>query len=189
MNKWIVALLLMASINTATADEEIRYGWQGSYINFTIDDPDGSADSESEFNVMSVVMDYTLSRTSRILANLNLYEFDLDASTTKIGQHIETTSISSYYLHRFRWSRTFKPWLGLGLVVNMDDIDKRHRVDSDGFLVERFDDREETSIALGLIGALEFEIFDNWKTELFTEYQVPTSDTLEGLKIGFNIYF
>ena len=40
------------------------------------------------------------------------------------------------------------PWLGLGLDLSRSDYSKRHTVDSDGFLLERFSDRDETGLGL-----------------------------------------
>lgn len=189
IRKLVLGICLASLALGVGAEEKPKYGWTPGYINYSVDDPNGSTESASELHLLGASYIFPISQISRIMGAVNIYDFDLKSSTSNIGQQVETISFSAYYQYRFRWSRNFKPWFGVGLVTNMDKFTKRHRVDSDGFLVETFPDREDTNMNLGLLASYEWDVNSSISMDFNIEYMVPLSESLEGLKFGVSVYY
>ncbi len=189
IRKLVLGVCLASIALGVGAEDKPKYGWSPGYISYSVDDPNGSTESAGELQLLGASYIYPFSRTSRVLGAINIYDFDLKSSVTDVGQKVETISFSGYYQYRFRWSRTFKPWLGAGLVTNMDKFSKRHRVDSDGYLVESFPDREDTNLNLGLLASYEWDVNSSISMDFNIEYIMPLSNSLEGLKFGVSVYY
>ncbi len=189
MKKIISLILLSYLVTTGYAKDEIRYGWSPSFVALSIDDPDGNTNSSSELQLLGGTVIYPLSRSTRTLVSLSLYDFELDAGVNKIGQGVESLSIAGSYQWKFKMSRKFKPWLGVGLNINMDELTNRHTIDQDGYLAQTYTDREETSIGINLGASHEWDISDGILMGLNIEYLIPLGESLEGFKIGMSLYY
>ena len=186
----LISLLLIASQSAiARQGNDLVYGYYPKMAFLGVDDPDGDTDTSSDLQAFGVVVLYKLERDTRIMATLNIYDFELSPGFNQIGQDVETTSFAVFYQSQFKLGRSFKPWLGAGPVFNIDEFTNRVDTDSDGFLNETFSDREETTIGLGLIASQEWELNDSFSLGLNFEYQIPLDESLEGFTIGFSVLY
>ncbi len=188
MKKGIFAVLIVISSN-AIAEDSISYAWTPKFVTFQVNDPDGSTETSSVLQLLSATVKYKTSRDTQIISEGTYYDFELDASTSKIGQQVKTISLATYYESRLKWGRDFKPWAGVGLVINMDEFSKRHTIDKDGFLAQQFPDQSGTNFALAARLTNTWEINRDMGIGFSIGYQLPLSDTLEGVDIGFSLNF
>lgn len=190
---WLLALLcaltVIATINSAHARNEIKFGWEPAFRSLSIEDPNGPTGSESGLDALTVAVALQHQRDDRYLVMLGRSEFSLEGSQTEIGQNVESLSVSAYYKHRLRLSDGFKPWLGAGPVISIDEATGRFTVDQDGFLAQRFPDRDDTGVGLGLALSHEWAASPTWELGFTTEYIAPLSDSLQGFRFGLTIYY
>ncbi len=185
-----IVLLLLASFSTyAERESTIRIGYSPRIINLSVDDPDGNTNSSSEAQYLGAMVLYEMSRNKRLYSYLALYDFALDPGVDKTGQDVESTSFGFYYQSNFKLSRSFKPWLGVGGVVNVASFTNRLTVDSDGYIENTYSDRDDTAISLGLSASNEWKLNDSLSWGINVEYLYPLGETLEGFTASLNIIY
>ncbi|MCP5005400.1 MAG: hypothetical protein GY941_15905 [Planctomycetes bacterium] len=185
----IIFLILSNAITQASAESSIRFGYMPRFINYSVNDPDGSTDTASEIQALGGMIAYKLGRGSRIFSYMSIYDFDIDYGFNKIGQTVESTSFGIYYQSEFKFSRTFKPWLGLGGAINIDEFTNRADTDSDGFLLNTYPDRDGVYTSLGFLASQEWSISDSLSLGINFEYLIPISETFEGFSINFSLIY
>ncbi|MCP4492571.1 MAG: hypothetical protein GY820_35485 [Gammaproteobacteria bacterium] len=185
----LVTLMILLSSNVKAVESDIRVGYLPSLVNLGVDDPNGSTNTASEVQYLGAMAIYEMSRNDRLYAYITLYDFELDAGQNKIGQEVESTSLAIYYQSNFKLSRSFKPWLGAGAVINIASYTNRYDTDIDGYLLNNYADRDDTSVSLGLSASKEWEFNDSFSWGLNLEYLVPIGDTLEGFTVGVSLIY
>ncbi len=185
----LILLLFAMQFNLHARENKYIYGWSPKVALLSVDDPDGNTETSSDAQLLSGFLFYSLDRDTRVAAIVTKYDFELAPGFGKIGQDVESTSIAIFYQSQFKWHRHFKPWLGIGGVFNFDKFTNRVTTDEDGFLVGSYDDREETTVNLGLIASKEWSISDTFELGLNIEYLVSLGDTLEGFTVGMSFLY
>jgi len=102
-------------------------------------------------------------RNSRFWVQGQYHSLDFEGSKTESGQTVSGFEVAVLYQSKFRLSRHFKPWLGIGLSVAALEFKDSFITDNQGFLAQRFDDTSETGLAVDL----NFTTKKDW----FKEYQ------------------
>jgi len=180
----LVALLLVVS---PLSNAETRFGVGVTQGNYSVEDPDGSADSTTEASIFGVVT-MPMSRNwpdYRYWFQVEHKSFELDASTSEVGQDVTSTSLSAIIQRSFSVSSDFRPWLGLGAGAGINDYDGRHTIDEDGFLKDRFDDRSNTSMYLILNAGISFRKLDNGVfIGTSINYERPIDDGIESTNLN-----
>jgi len=180
----LVALLLVVS---PLSNAETRFGVGVTQGNYSVEDPDGSADSTTEASIFGVVT-MPMSRNwpdYRYWFQVAHKSFELDASTSEVGQEVTSTSLSAIIQRSFSISSDFRPWLGLGAGAGINDYEGRHTIDEDGFLKDRFDDRSNTSMYLILNAGISFRKLDNGVfIGTSINYERPIDDGIESTNLN-----
>ena len=153
------------------------------YSGITVEDPNGPTDSTNQFSLVLVAI-IKVDKISRIYSELGQYDFKLDAGTDKIGQKVGGYFYSGYYQRRFRITRNFKPWLGVGMAVNYLDFTARHNIDSDGYLSAVYPDRKGAVFNLGVNANYSFELSRRWDFDVFLGYLHPIGDSIKSFRYG-----
>jgi len=166
----------------AENDDEPIYsvGYSPTYFaNLIIDDPDGPTKKTTYFSLTSLSMLLRVSRTERLLTQLVYYDFKLDASSTDIGQRIDGYSFTGIYQKKFRLTRRFKPWFGIGMSANYYEITSRHTVDADGYLLTSHPNRKTDSLSYIINAGYTHEMSDAWDIDFNVNYVSPFDKGLE----------
>jgi len=180
-----VFCLLIPFLSHAEPGNSIKFGWAPFFSpNLTVDDPDGSADSSQEFVALSAVAMFPFGRDNRWVTNVTKYDFTLDASTSDVGQDVKSITVAGFYQWRFRLSRYFKPWVGLGPQIEFSDKTARHTLDSDGFLAQTFSDQDSVAYAAGFNASHEWQLSDHIDVGVNAEYMFSIVDAIEGGSFG-----
>ncbi len=163
MHKYIL-LIFILSFNSVHADEGDsvfkNIGFGPTIFSLSPEDPDGSTESEFSVSLFNVFYLMDLGRDTRLFTNLSYIDYSVSASASDIAQDVSRYSVSAIYQTRFRPSRSFKPWLGIGLSFSSEEFTKRYTVDSDGFLLQSYKDRSDSGVALELDFTNDVTLFD-----------------------------
>ncbi len=155
----LIGLFSVILITPSLSYANDTFNW-GVYIkagNYGVEDPDGEADEEFTYSP-GLKFTFPVSRRGKQLVVSGEYiDFDLDASTEYVGQEVNGYRLSGGYEHQFNLARSLKVWGGITLNIDTFTFDGRHTIDQDGYLAQRYEDLEETS--LGVSGYL-FTVFD-----------------------------
>lgn len=143
----------------------------------------------TDVNVLSGLMIINAGRSSRYWIQAQYHSLDFEGSQTQIGQQVSGFDVAAIYQSKFRLSRHFKPWLGMGLSVTALEFKDRFITDNQGFLVQRFDNTTETGLAVDFNFTVDTDWFDDYGTGFSLRASVPVNDVLGKIEAGFYITF
>ena len=140
-------------------------------------------------NLLSGLLIVNSGRSSRFWVQAQYHSLDFEGSETEIGQSVSGFDVAVLYQSRFRLSRHFKPWLGIGLSVAALEFKDRFTTDNQGFLAQRFDDTSKTGLAVDLNFTTQTDWFKDYNTGFSLRVSLPTNDVLAKVEAGFYITF
>ena len=107
-----------------------------------------------------------------------MYYFDtsLEATSTDIGQNISSFGVRFSLQKSFRLTKSWSPWFGAGVDVSSTKYSARHTMDSEGFLLQQFDDRDEIGVSLLVNFVSEWVLHKEWSFAAKLEQSIPLSD-------------
>jgi hypothetical protein len=180
------------SIHTAAIDmpeNTARFGYALGMARLSIDDPDGATDTVTEVQPITFTYTNWLNGGYRYWSELYYQQTSLDASTTAIGQDIAQYGLRFSVQRNLPMGDNWTPWLGLGLDLSRSDYSKRHTVDSDGFLLERFSDRDETGLGLVINLVTEWGLRDDWYLSAKLEQIIPLGNGLKATSLSIGVLY
>ena len=151
--KVLVCALLLTTITSvvhASSYQKTRFGASVNFGNLSVEDPNGESESKSELfisGIMTLPMDRNYPEW-RYWFDATYKSFELAPSISNIGQQVSSFSISAVAQRGLNVSSEFRPWLGIGLNLSLDDYENRFLVARDGFISERFSNRSETNLGI-----------------------------------------
>ncbi|MBI3775097.1 MAG: hypothetical protein HY273_06020 [Gammaproteobacteria bacterium] len=153
---WTAALAGVAQAGTlGLPDNTARIGYSAGPAYISIDAA-RSAPNKTWSAVQSLIYtDWFLAGT-RYWAALRYQQADFDAGVNKTGAHLTSYGARLSVQNSFRVTESFSPWLGFGLDITQNNYSKQFRVDSDGYLAERFAARSTLSSGVVLNAATEW---------------------------------
>ena len=170
---WLIAM------SNAQAE---RFAWMPSYSSVSVSDPDGN--TKDFTGLLPFEFSYIGDgKRSRIVWGAAFYDFNIDATTSNIGQDITGFEVNGVWAHKWAASRSFKPWLGIGFSASVLEFTSRHTIDTDGFLNQNFEDREDTIVNVILNATHEWSINKTFYWGVSLEYKVPIGDGLDILAL------
>ena len=143
----------------------------------------------STVNPLSGILIINSGRSSRYWIQGQYHSLDFKGTETELGQSVSGFEVALIYQSKFRLSRHFKPWLGVGLSVSALEFTDRFITDNQGFLAQRFDDKKETGLAVDFNFTTETDWFKDYDTGFSFRVSVPTNDVLAKVEAGFYITF
>lgn len=193
MKKTSLALAFLAfSGGVVAKDFDYAIGASVNYANIKYEDNDGMTATETFVLPIRLFGELELDRTNKIQSGWRMVDFSLDATTSgDMGATFEGDQFDASWLHQLRLGRNFKPWIGAGVRISMVDVIGKHEIDTEGFLVQRFEPVSDTVLS-GLVQAYyEFPIGrSGWFIDASATYEAPVSgDGLAGFGAGVGIKF
>lgn len=184
------ALVVLSSVAQARSYSEFRVGLAMGLSSTSVNDPAGDVSTESEFDPFYIISTYSLDRRDgRIWLGLQKQEVDFTPSTSKVGFESSRNLMELMYQHRFAFTESLSPWVGLGVGVSQAEYLGRHTVDSDGFNDLLYRDREETQYAVLLNASNEWELSYRFSMGLMGRWEAPIDGGFEGFFAGVNVFY
>ncbi|WP_455223072.1 hypothetical protein [Kaarinaea lacus] len=159
-------------------DNTAKIGYGAAYAYLQVDDPDG--DTNPEWKVQPVNLIYSDWLFGDIKQWTEVYYFDtsLDAGSNDIGQNISSFGVRFSMQKSFRLTKSWSPWFGGGVSISSTKYSARHTRDSEGFLLQRFDDRDEFGVSVLLNFVSEWVLDQEWSLAAKLEQSIPLSDDI-----------
>ena len=194
MRKTAIGLIAMCVMGSAYArDDTFEFDWglYGKAGSYSVEDPNGSAADEFAFMPGAKITFPFSRRGKQFVGGVELIEFSLDASESNLGQDVSGYRVWGGYEHRFNISRSFKFWGGIGLTLDSVSFEKRHTIDEDGFLKERFDDRDEaySGLTVYALSTIDVGRRSGWEPALGVYIDQPFGDGVSSIGGTFQINF
>lgn len=184
-----VFLLVMLTVGVAGADTMVGYT-PGAFL-MLIDDPAGDTDDEIQAVPFSISLVHDLNNKTRIYTTFSYIDAaEVDASPSNVGQEVTGYQLTATWQHIIKFSHALKFYIGIGAGVTQVDFEKRHLVDSDGFLVQSFADREETSFGVVVNLSREWALSERFHLGADIGYlQDVTGDGISGPRASLGIFY
>lgn len=187
--KRILSIFLFLIAFNAHA-ESFGFGYCPSAFSMDVDDPDGSAESASGVNALGFCAKYDQSKVDRFFFMLERFDFELDASTSEIGQDVQSTQYTLLYQRNLKLSRELNRfYVGGGGFFGDFSASSRYTVDSDGYLKEAFASRDESDYGLALSVGADWELSETFDLGANAIYQHSLNDGLSGFRIGITLFY
>lgn len=174
----ILSTFAMRTANSAPLglpENTAKIGYGVGAIYLVVDDPDGDTKNDWAFQPLTLIYSDWLISDIRYWSEGYYYKAVLDATDTDIGQDIQRYGIRFSAQKSFRIAKYWAPWFGGGFDVSNIDYSVRHTKDDDGFLIEKFPDRSELSVALLLNLVSEWSLARDWSISVKLEQSIPIS--------------
>ena len=167
----------------------VQFGF-GTNLNLvSVNDRQGDTDSQFSAQSGSIyVTDWFLGET-RYLGELYISKYLFEAEGNKTGEQVDSKGARFSVQYHGQHNKYFAPWYGVGIDISRTDFTKRHKVDSDGFLVREYDDLNKGSFNL------IFNMMQSWSISADVdlgaklEYSVPLGQTVNGFSASMLIIF
>ena len=187
---WVLVGVL-ASAAALADDSKWSYGATLKAGSYSVEDGDGSTNAKTAY-VPGLKLVYDLEgRGRRVFAGIDFLNFDLDGSTSAIGQDVSGYSLTAGYEQRFNLARYVKLWLGAGLSANSVDFTNRYKVADDGFLGATYPDHSENYLGGIVTASTEFDLLesDNWKFGVGGFALMPFGDGVKGAGLLLSVTY
>jgi len=175
--------------STSHAEEKVfRVGLMPAISTFNIIDPFGPTATGNGFSLLNAVGILDVGRDSRLIGSVGYDKFTLGASASNIGQDVARTGGSVSYQSMFRFTREFKPWVGVGLGVASESYKTRYTLSSGGNSVPASPpERSVNNIFAVLNISTEWQVNKTFDMGVHLQYEHPSGDGTKTLRIGIYI--
>jgi hypothetical protein len=178
-----------AAVPLGMPESTAKIGYSAGYVVVSVDDPDGDTETATGGQPAGLVYTDWLFGDFRHWTELYYYGATLDASPNNIGQDVKRYGLRFSLQKSFRLIEKWAPWFGLGLDVSQAKYTVRYTKTDDGFLDQKFDDRDEVAVSLLVNAVSEWSIARDWSVALKLEQSIPlSSDVTEFLVSGTVLY-
>ena len=185
----LLLLVLIVSAPATAAKNDTGYGYLGSALWTTVDDPDGKGDSQSAVAPLGLFYAFEGGRDLRYHVALSYLSGQVDNGAGTVNQDFTSLILGAALQTRWRFARTWKPWVGAGITVLDSEFTDRFVTDKDGFLLARYADRSETGYAVTLTASQYWDIGRTVRVGLEALADIPISTDLRRLGVGVSVLF
>jgi len=172
------------STSIVGAAENFTYGFYPGAGSYYISSSEGDSESKVVFQPLDFFATYRIDRDSRLWVELGSFDDDFTASISEIGLQAKSIDFTVQYQSRYRVSKSFKPWFGIGAVFSDTEYTNRHLVDQNGFLAQTFESIESSQTAL-IVSMMLISKFDFGDLIYGISYKSSLDDGVSG--VGFNV--
>jgi len=171
---------------TTHAADTWRFGVLPNVAGYTVNDPNGPTDTRAGLSP-ALLMLVDMGRDARLMAQVVHDSFQLSASTTNIAQDVSSTGANVEYQWMLRFTRGWKPWVGLGAGYASESYSNRYTVTPGGFLGTTYPDRTKDDFTVVLNTSTEWAVNRDWDMGVHLQIEQPVSS--DGMRvIRFGIY-
>lgn len=189
----VASCLLMPSYSTAAPlglpKNTGKIGYSIGTSNVSIDDPNGATTDEWAAQPFNLIYTDWLFRDIRQWTELYYYKTSLEADDSNIGQNIKRLGLRFSLQKTYRLTQSWSPWFGAGVDLSNNKYSTRHTKDSDGFLIESFDDRDETSFSLLLNVLSEWSLQKDWTVGAKLEQTIPVDGDITEFTAALTVLY
>jgi len=188
-NLFILSILLLPSLGIAR-NAHYNVGISTGLYAYNYQDDKGETELESTTVPFTLFAEMETSRVNKVYIGLREFDLEVDATNSgNLGTNIESIQFEATWLRKFKMTRNFKPWFGVGIRSSLVETSLRHTVDRDGFLLETFNNTDNTFLALVLKTTADWEIGEGWYINADASVDQPIGDGLQGFGFSLGIKY
>lgn len=189
MRKFFICVFVFLLVVPVISTADTKVGLSPAVVMFSIDDPDGDTEDYVGFQPFGITTVHDLNNKYRVMAVFNYFDFEVDPSTSEIGQSVEGYHVGTIIQRIIRIARGFNFHAGLGVSYTAADFTGRHTVAADGYLQDSYDDRSESLFSLLGNISKEWEVSKSFEIGADLSYQYGLKDGLSGLKGVVSVFY
>lgn len=155
----------------------------------SVDDPAGSTEIQTDLSYLNGIATISLGRDRRVFTHLFYHDFDLNSSNNKVSSSVKSLGLNTSLQWQFRFSWTWKPWVGAGLGFSQDEFSNRVKLDGDGFVVQRFADKEDDAINLLINASSKITTWKMFDFGVHGQIDIPISGDITRFNIFGTVLF
>lgn len=152
-----------------------KIGYSFGASSLSLDDPNGDTTDTWAAQPLNLIYTDWLFGDIRQWTEVYYYKTSLDADESNIGQNIQRVGFRFSLQKTYRVTQAWSPWFGAGIDLSNNHYDTRHTKDSDGYLIQAYDDRDETSFSLLLNLLSEWSLKKDWTIGAKLEQSIPVN--------------
>jgi len=152
-----------------------KVGYSIGTSNLSLDDPNGATTDVWAAQPLTLIYTDWLIGDIRQWTEVYYYKTSLDANASNIGQNIQRAGLRFSLQKTYRVTQSWSPWFGAGIDLSDNQYTTRHTKDTDGYLIEAFDDRKETEFSLLLNMLSEWSLQKDWTVGAKLEQSIPVN--------------
>lgn len=155
----------------------------------SINDPDGKTNNSIHAMPLSATVIYTnINRDARLFGHLYYDWYEVDASSTRVGQKINEFGLNASYQWMFRVARDWRPFLGVGLGYGSETYSNRHTMTPTGlFSQTSYPERKLQSPKVLINTSSEWPLSQNWDMGVHLQFEQPVGKGSTVVRAG--LYF
>jgi len=165
----------------------LKYGLATHAGFYKIHDPNGETDNAFFVQPYHFIVSDWLPNGYKYWLEIYYSAIAFNATHNHMGQEIKQSGSKMSLLYEFNANKNWHPWLGAGLDLSYSKANKRHAIDSDGYLIQQFNDRNFLNAAVLMQAAAEWHFSSTWYSGLKAEYRLPVGKTVQSLTLS--LYF
>ena len=170
-----------------SAKPTYHFGVLAGMARSDVDEPAGGANSET-YPLLTLLGTVQFGATRRVFGQLSFNSFTLDPGVDTVGQDVKQTGAAVSYQARFD-AGGWRPWLGAGVGYARERFQNRLTVAPDGFIAQRFPDREENAFLLALSGTMQWRVADAWDVGVHLQYDYPMQGEVKTLSLSLSLLY
>jgi len=165
-----------------------RLGLAVGVANLTVNDPIAETGNEWVIRPINIIYTDELIASRRYWLEAFYQDAVLSASQHQLGQHVTQLGGRASLQRRVGTASIGESWLGAGLQASYDSYEKRHSVDSAGYLLASYLDRSGGQAALLLNYIFEKNISGR-DVAIKLEQSIPLADGVSEFTIAVSLLF
>lgn len=172
-----------------SSSSKIKLGF-GTAINRTsVSDNIGQTNSAVSAQALSIYFSNYFIKDTRYLSEVHISNYGFEADETHIGQEVSQLGFRFSVQKKQRIVNNLSPWIGAGLGLSNSSFKKRHSVDSDGFLIEQYDNKTEPGFSVLLNVMEKWSLNSDLEIAAKIEYSLPVMQAVSRVSVGFILFF
>lgn len=186
----MLAVVLIVVCAWPAHASDLQFGVMLSSSKLSVSDKHGDTKNVTDNSMTNFFVAGDAFRDVRWLAGLMIVD-DLSfiAGENEVGMDAKRITLEVSLQHQLALARSFQPWLGVGIVASNSKFTKRHFIASDGYIVTRFDDKEESIVGLQINLSHEWNLSRHWLIGFHSRYEKSLADGFNGVMFGVTSYY
>ena len=186
---FIFILLSFGSSSLFSAENGAGIGYQPMLFSINIEDPNGDVDSTAGIYPLSAFYAIDGGRDFRYLFDASYVSGEVDAGVNQVGQEFTATFFGVGMQKKFRLGRSWKPWVGASVTYINATFEKRHEIDTDGFLVAQYPDRDVSGFGLTVTATSYWALNDSFDLGIHAAIDIPINTDVTRAGVGLSLLF
>ncbi len=155
----------------------------------SVDDSAGETEIKTSLSLFNGISTMPFGRDRRIFTHIFYQKMDLPIDNNKVSSTVKSLGVNVSHQWQFRFSWTWKPWIGAGIGFSQDQFTNRVLLDQDGFILRSFSNKEDDAINLLINGSTKITRWNMLDFGIHGQIEIPISGDITRFNIFGTVLF